>query len=393
MRNFFSRINRRRGSSSPRRQRGVVTVALLNSLFATLLALAMQGFSINSHPDLAGTLRFYCLNYEEETDPQALLNCANAMIQVATQGFTELLQSENGATGMGLLALSDSSGVDFGFNPYRVICDPRLGALAAGREHTVEIKVWHDRYGLDTKNVPVTISVAGSNGYSNSVNGVAGYRDPYYLTIPGAPGGTNFTITVTASPSSIGYVTKTCTMTVPQPPSYSGTYQVQGTVKRFTNFHGTQYTCSCTLTQIGKVTATIDYVTSDSSFGGKVVYADSSGTLSNCATTPAGINACSPDYSGESWAMYLNNLSTGGIIAGKIPDVTWWFNDYGGPCSPLTTFSGTISYYTSIAGTVTMTPKDPTYQYCTVIGGTAQFTLQRNDNPTPPAHPISALPR
>ncbi len=371
----ITRIVKGIGSLLPRGQGGAVDSAILYSLLLTLLALSNNGFDIKNYPELGDKLQTKCSNMDQLTDPSAkpadVKACADTMIQVAATGLADI-NPVNLMCGLYILGAVDAGFEAMSWNNYTIGITAVPASPLPNATQTVNIHITkRDPSGSEysASSADVSVSVTGSNGYTNNFSKKTDYAGNLSFDIPGASGGTIFTITVTAWPGSVQVVTKTFTTTVSYP-TYSGTFQVQGVEKHFTTWHDTAYTCSCTLTRKGTATVTIEPFTTSANkpYIGHVKYTNITSTLSGCSTTPPvspdGVNVdmCYPHHSGESW-IDTSIASIPGVWT--IPTtVTWSYNGYGGPCSPITIFSGTVTD-TMISGTVSLTP-DPTDKFCSM---------------------------
>lgn len=164
-------------------------------------------------------------------------------------------------------------------------------------------------------------------------------------------------------------LTKQCTPAPSGPATYSGYYSVEGTVNRFID----KYTCSCTLTMGGNITATVD-VAPDNTYTGTVAWSNGFGKLSTCGTTPVGFDACYDVYSGQTWTTNWPDIPLGGTLPMK-----FGFFGAGGLCGQSTLFTETTLTDSVISGTAGMTTLVADQTLCRVENGTGQFTLQRNN--------------
>lgn len=178
----------------------------------------------------------------------------------------------------------------------------------------------------------------------------------------------------TGTPPGPPELTRQCTP-APSGTVYKGPYRIQTTMTRQKDRDFVIYTCTCTFTKTGNITATFT-VAPDNTIRGTATNSDLTTSLSSCRTDPAGMDACYPEGGTSEPPL---GFSFGSVFFGTMPNITAW--DFGGEgsaslCLNRTDISGTVSD-TSISGTLTIRQYDPTDKSCSVSTSSSQILLQR----------------
>ena len=380
MKKIITRVIKSLRSVLPEGQKGAVDAGVLCTLFMTYMIFSNNGFKISDHPSLEAQLKKDCGNFSQllsdNASPADVLKCGKTLALADAVGMADT--SPDLLIGLMILGAVDSSTTELNWSRYVI----GITTIPVSPEPNTPLRVdihitSNGDFDLD---INVSVSITGSNGYPP--NTFSKYSDKGgYLSfdIPGADAGTQITITATVMPGTTYVETKTFTKTVTTVsyPTYSGSFQVQGVEKYITSWHNTAYTCSCTLTRKGTATVTIEPFTTSANkpYIGYVKF-NTTSTLSDCSTTTSPdaekANMCYPHYSGETWND-TSTVSIPGVWTTPPLSVKWIYSTYGGPCSPINTFSGTVTD-TFIDGSVSMTP-DPTDPFCSMAiqSGNSQF--------------------